>query len=216
MPDPAIPAHGREPLICLPAYCNTPAIPAGNAGEYGSFSRIPALSYRKSRNDRCNNRLPAPGPVISRQTTSMPRPRQQPRWWPPVPSEAHRGLPAARKAANPHPLHFPAGPGIAPGGLELFFLCPETLFDRNPSRQKVLKYIQQEKFLFVAWSIPPFYVDLRPDFCGPRLLFPEIGKRSGAKPLIIHVVKSIFTAEVTTKIVTAANSVDETAAGAHG
>jgi len=31
-----------------------------------------------------------------------------------------------------------------------------------------LKYIQQQTFFFVAWSLSAFYVDLRPDFCGSR------------------------------------------------
>jgi hypothetical protein len=78
-----------------------------------------------------------------------------------------------------------------------------------------LKYIQQEKFFFVAWSIPPFYVDLRPDFCGSRALFQKKGKGCRAKPLERNVVKSIITAKVTTKTVTAADSVDEAATGAY-
>jgi hypothetical protein len=78
-----------------------------------------------------------------------------------------------------------------------------------------LKYIQQETFFFVAWSFYPFYVDLRPDFCGSRRFFPKKGQAGRAKPLN-NVIKSIFTAKVTTKTVAAANSADEIAAGADG
>jgi hypothetical protein len=49
----------------------------------------------------------------------------------------------------------------------------------------------------------------------PAAPFPKLGQDGIAKPLIINVVKSIFTTKVTTKTVAAANSAYEIATGAH-
>jgi hypothetical protein len=45
-----------------------------------------------------------------------------------------------------------------------------------------LKDIQQEKFFFVARIIPPFYVNLRPDFCGSRAFSLETQEKAGKNP----------------------------------
>jgi hypothetical protein len=63
--------------------------------------------------------------------------------------------------------------------------------------------------------IPPFYVNLRPDFCGSGAL-PEKYEKVSSKTPDIHVVKSIITAKTTPKTVSAANSANEAAAGAYG
>jgi hypothetical protein len=78
-----------------------------------------------------------------------------------------------------------------------------------------LKNIQQEKFFFVARLVPPFYVNLRPDFCGPRPLLHK-WQKGYCKTPDIHVVKSIITAKITPKVISTADPADEVAASTDG
>jgi len=45
-----------------------------------------------------------------------------------------------------------------------------------------LKNIQQEKFFFVARGNSPFYVNLRPDFCGSCPFFVKLQKAFEQNP----------------------------------
>jgi hypothetical protein len=78
--------------------------------------------------------------------------------------------------------------------------------------RQVLRNIQQEKFFFVARLVPPFSLNLRPDFCGSRPFFQK-KKRSRRKTPDLHVFKPIITAKITPKTVPATDSAYEAAAG---
>jgi hypothetical protein len=78
-----------------------------------------------------------------------------------------------------------------------------------------LKYIQQEKFFFVARFVPRFYVNLRPDFCGSRRFFKK-SEKGWTKTPELHVLKSIITAKITPKAVPAADPAYEAVAGTYG
>jgi hypothetical protein len=61
-----------------------------------------------------------------------------------------------------------------------------------------------------------FVVNLRPDFCGKGKFFFKRSGLDASNRRIDYGTESKFTAKVTTKIIAAANPIDEAAAGAYG